>query len=73
MVLCSLGYGVVQLVATCLHGKKFELGQSVILLTSVCKPKYPLPHPNMGDDPPQMNLVDALDSFFMWPTKYLGC
>jgi hypothetical protein len=66
-----VGYGVVQLEATCLHGKKLPPGNNVVLVTSICKPKYPLPFPNTGDDPPQMYLVDAVDSFVMWPHIYL--
>lgn len=63
-----VGQGTVQLEAKTFHGKPIPSGHVVVLLLSVSKPKYPLPFPNMGDDPPQVFLKDAIDSLVLWPS-----
>lgn len=67
-----VGFGRVLPNQTCLHGNGLPPGYVVVFLTLIANPKCALPVPNLADDPPQITLGDAAQTYVAWPKQRIG-
>ncbi|CAM6122801.1 unnamed protein product [Calypogeia fissa] len=70
--LSVVGFGLQRPDQSRLHGAEVPSGHVVVQVTMLAKYLYPLPIPNKHDEPKQLLLRDALNSFTLWPRDFIG-
>jgi hypothetical protein len=69
-----VGHGIVMSDRTKPHAREIGKGMAVVNVTEVEDEHmiYPLPFPNMEDNPPQLLLGDAMSTTVLWPKEFVG-